>query len=72
MAFRNRMCLPWPGEGQDATREDPEVQIASNSKDDEFTTKILDEKNILSASLNFFLNTYNQFSGTLFILVSNT
>lgn len=54
MAFRNRMCLPWPGEGQDATREDPEIQIASNSKDDEFTTKILDEKNILSASLNFF------------------
>lgn len=44
MAFRNRMCLPWPEEGEDATREDPMVQIASSSKDDKFTSKILDEK----------------------------
>lgn len=48
------MCLPWPEEGEDATREDPEVQKDSDSKDDEFTSKILDEKNILSASLKKF------------------
>lgn len=69
MDFRNRVCLPWPGEGEDATREDPEVQIASYSKDDEFTSKMLDEKNILNASLKYILK-YIQpiFGNTIFLI----